>query len=85
MMKEFSTRVNKTEKKCGPGKTRMTRHGWDTSTHIGATIASQEGWEGLDIYGCCALPIQGEYHEYTTTNLPMMLTSHAHNSSAHNL
>ena len=66
VMKEFSLRVNRTEKKCGPRKTRMACHGWDTSIHIGATIPSQEGWDGLDTHGCCTLPIQGKYHEYTT-------------------
>ena len=48
VMKQFDIRVNKTEKKCGPRKTRMTRHGWDTSVHIGATVTSQEGRDGLD-------------------------------------
>ena len=75
-------------KKCGPRKTRMTRHGWDTSIHIGATIPSQEGRDGLDIHCCCALPTQEKYHEYTTTcwscSLVMLTTrrptSHDHNS-----
>ena len=67
-MKEFNIRVNRTEKKCGPRRTRMTRHGWDTSIHIGATITSREGRDGLDIHSCCALPIPGKYHEYATTS-----------------
>ena len=57
VMKEFNIRVKITEKKCSPGKTRMTCRGWDTSIHIGATITNQEGRDGLDIHCCCALPI----------------------------
>ena len=67
MMKEFNIRVNRTEKKSGPRKTTMSCHGWDTSIHIGTTITSQEGRDGLDIHCCCALPMQGKYHEFTTT------------------
>ena len=50
MMKDFNIQVNRTEKKCGPRKTRMTCHGWDTSIHIGATITGQEGRDGLGTY-----------------------------------
>ena len=67
VMKEFNIRMNITEKECGPRKTRMTSHGWNTSIHIGATITSQKGRDGVDIHCCCALLIQGKYHEYTTT------------------
>ena len=65
VMKDFNIRLNRTEKKCGPRKTRMTCHEWDTSNRIGVTT-SQQGRDGLDIHCCCALPIQGKYHEYTT-------------------
>ena len=42
-------------------------HGRDTSIHIGATIPSQEGWDGLDIHGSWALPIQG-----STMSIPQL-------------
>ena len=78
-MKEFSIRVNITEKKCGLSKTRITcHHGRYTSIRIGATIPSQERWGGLDIHGCCALPIQG-----STMSIPQLVDD-AHYSHAHN-
>ena len=57
MMRGFNIRVNTTENKCDPRKTRTTCHEWDTSIHIGATVTSQEGWGGRDIHCCCALPM----------------------------
>ena len=45
----------------------MTCHGWDTGIHVGATITSQEGRDGLDTLTAVHSPIQGKYHEYTTT------------------
>ena len=66
---DLSYSWKKDKKKCEDNKWDEDKilNGRDTSTHIGATITGQEGWDGLDIYGCCTLPVQEKYHKYTIT------------------
>ena len=56
----------------------MTCHRRDTSILIGATIPYQEGWDGLDIHGCCAVPMPMMLTEVMLAT--RQLTTHAHNA-----